>query len=57
VLLVSQSADSNLTLSCRNLPKTEVSNAGELNAYQVMKSETVVFTRGGLEALTEVLVG
>src|SRR5262245_25365412 len=33
VLLVSRTADPNLTLSCRNLPKTVVSNAGELNAY------------------------
>ena len=57
VLFVSRATDANLLLSCRNLPKTQVSNAGELNAYQIMQSEAVVLTRGGLEALTEVLVG
>jgi large subunit ribosomal protein L4 len=57
VLLVSRAADPKLMLACRNLPKTQVSNAGELNAYQVMHSDAVVLTRGGLEALTEVLVG
>jgi len=57
VLLVSRAADSKLVLSCRNLPKTQVSHVGELNAYQVMQSDAVILTRGGLEALTEVLVG
>jgi len=57
VLLVSGKADANLVLSCRNLPRARVSNAGELNAYDVMQSETVVVTRSGLDALTEVLVG
>jgi large subunit ribosomal protein L4 len=57
VLLVSRAADQKLVLSCRNLPKTQVSHAGELNAYLVMQSDAVILTRGGLEALTEVLVG
>lgn len=55
VLFVSPATDRNLVLSCRNLPKAAVSHAGELNAYQVMQSEAVVFTRGGLAALEEVL--
>ena len=57
VLLVSQQADRNLVLSCRNLHQAVVSNAGELNAYQVLQSDAVVFTRGGLDALGEVLAG
>jgi large subunit ribosomal protein L4 len=57
VLLVSQQADQNLLLSCRNLPQATVSNAGELNAYQVLQADAVVFTRGGLDALREVLAG
>jgi len=57
VLFVSQASDSNLVLSCRNLPRAQVSNAAQLSAYDVMHSETVVVTRGGLDALTEVLVG
>lgn len=57
VLIVSRAAERNLVLSCRNLPRTQVSNTGELNAYQVLESQTVVFTRSGLDALTEVLAG
>jgi large subunit ribosomal protein L4 len=55
VLLVSAAADSKLYLSCRNLPRATLSHVGELNAYQVMQSDAVVFTRGGLAALEEVL--
>lgn len=57
VLIVSQAAERNLVLSCRNLRKTQVSNVGELNVYQVMQSETVVLTRGAVQALSEVLGG
>jgi large subunit ribosomal protein L4 len=57
VLFISRAAEPNLVLSCRNLPKAEVSNAGELNVYQVMRSQAVVLTRSGLAALQEVLVG
>jgi large subunit ribosomal protein L4 len=55
VLFVSRDADPNLVLSCRNLPQADVTHAGELNAYRVLQSETVVLTRGGLAALEEVL--
>lgn len=57
VLLVNGKADRNLLLSCRNLAGAEVSHVGELNAYQVLHSESVVFTRSGLQALGEVLGG
>ena len=55
VLLVSRTANENLVLSARNLPTAAVSHVGELNAYQVLNSEVVVFTRSGLDALVEVL--
>lgn len=55
VLVVSQKPDTNLVLSCRNLKKTVVSNAGELNTYQVMQSQAVVLTRGSVDVLREVL--
>ena len=55
VLVVSRQADENLMRSVRNLPRTGLSNVGELNAYQVLQSDAVVFTRSGLEALVEVL--
>ena len=55
VLVVSDTSDDNLVRSCRNIPRTEVSHAGELNAYQVLRAEAVLFTRSGLEAVGEVL--
>jgi large subunit ribosomal protein L4 len=55
VLVVSRKPDPNLVLSCRNLKKTVVSNAGELNTYQVMQSQAVVLTRGSVDVLREVL--
>jgi large subunit ribosomal protein L4 len=55
VLVVTQKTDTNLLLSCRNLPRTEVSNTGELNAYEIMRADAVVFTRSALTALGEVL--
>jgi large subunit ribosomal protein L4 len=55
VLVVSRKPSANLVLSCRNMKKAAVSNAGELNAYQVMQSQAVVLTRGSVDALREVL--
>lgn len=55
VLVVSRMSDDNLVRSVRNLPRTQLSNVGELNAYQVMQSDAVVITRSGLDALVEVL--
>lgn len=55
VLVVTQKTDTNLRLSCRNLPRTEVSNTGELNAYEILRADAVVFTRSALTALGEVL--
>lgn len=57
VLLVNGKADRNLLLSCRNLAGAQVSHVGELNAYQVLHADSVVFTRSGLDALQEVLAG
>ena len=55
VLFVTRKIDENLLLSCRNLPRIEVSNTGELNAYEIMRADAVVFTRSALTALGEVL--
>jgi large subunit ribosomal protein L4 len=55
VLVVSRMSNDNLVRSVRNLPRTQLSNVGELNAYQVMQSDAVVITRSGLDALVEVL--
>ncbi len=55
VLLVSGDVNHNLMLSCRNLAKANLTHAGQLNAYEVMQAETVLLTRGSLNALQEVL--
>jgi large subunit ribosomal protein L4 len=57
VLVVNGKSDRMLWLSCRNLANARCTHAGELNAYDVMHSEDVVFTRSGLKALEEVLAG
>ncbi|MGI9608116.1 MAG: 50S ribosomal protein L4 [Acidimicrobiales bacterium] len=48
VLLVLNEADANAALSFRNLPEVHVLPTGELNAYDVLVSDTVVFTKDAL---------
>jgi len=55
VLVVNGKSDRTLLLSCRNLTNAKCTHVGELNAYDVMHCEDVVFTRSGLKALEEVL--
>jgi len=55
VLLVNGKSDRTLLLSCRNLVNAKLTHVGELNAYDVVHCEDVVFTRSGLKALEEVL--
>jgi len=57
VLVVIAHDDTNAMLSFRNLPNVQVIDAGELNAYDVLCSDWVVFTKASLpstEAASEV---
>jgi large subunit ribosomal protein L4 len=48
VLVVIAHDDTNAMLSFRNLPNVQVLDAGELNAYDVLCSDWVVFTKASL---------
>jgi large subunit ribosomal protein L4 len=49
---VLERADAIAALSFRNLPAVQLINVGELNAYDVLCNDWVVFTQGSLSALT-----
>lgn len=53
VLLVLAEEDENLVKSMRNLPFVEVILVGQLNTYDVLSSDRVIFTRSSLENLQE----
>ena len=49
VLVVLDSDDVNSWLSLRNLPNVHLLDAGQLNTYDVLLSDAVVFSRAGLD--------
>jgi large subunit ribosomal protein L4 len=50
VLVVLDRKDTNAALSFRNLPAVQIINVGELNAYDVLCNDYIVFTRASLDA-------
>lgn len=48
ILVVLTDSEQNAALSFRNIPNVHVLPTGELNAYDVLVSDTVVFTKDGL---------
>ena len=50
VLLVIGREDINARRSANNLPNVQILDAGQLNTYDVLKSDDVVFTASGLDA-------
>ena len=50
-LIVIPEYDKNLTLSARNVPTITLSPSKEINAYQVLVANRVVFTKAALEGL------
>ena len=55
VLLVVERADEAAWLSARNLPQVHILEAGQLNTYDVMLSDDVVFTKDAFERFVGVL--
>jgi len=53
-LLVVDRADANLLKSCRNLRNLRTTLAHQLNPYQVLTSDVLLVTAGGLERMKEV---
>jgi len=52
-LLVTEKNDPQISLSGRNLPKTEIISADALNTYAVMKAQQLVFTAGAANAINQ----
>lgn len=48
-LLVSAAPDKNLTLASRNVPKVVLTTGDNLNTYDVLRSDKLVFARGAFE--------
>ncbi len=48
-LVVTHVADKNLTLASRNVAHVQLTNSDDLNTYQVLRSDKLVFTRGAFE--------
>ncbi len=55
-LLVTGDHDKTLYLSCRNLKKSDVSRAQDLNVYQMLNAQTLILSEGAIEQLTASLV-
>lgn len=51
-LIVAQE-EKNLLLSSRNVPGVEVTTGANLNTYQVLRYDRIVFTRAGLDAVEQ----
>jgi large subunit ribosomal protein L4 len=54
VLLVVERADEAAWLSARNLPQVHILDAGQLNTYDVLVSDDVVFTKDAFDRFTGV---
>jgi len=52
-LIVSTAADKNLLLASRNVASVEVTSSSDVNTYQVLKYDKLVFTKGALEKVQE----
>lgn len=51
ILLVTHAPDQNLALAARNVQKVDITSGGDLNTYQVLRYDHLVFTRDGFEQL------
>ncbi len=54
-LIVTGDYDSNLYLSCRNLAKSNVMNAKDLNTYSILNANKVLITESAVTKMTELL--
>ena len=52
-LLVMPSSDRNVVLSGRNIQRTEVIQAADLNTYTVMKANRLIITEKAIQAINE----
>ncbi|HWF19299.1 MAG TPA: 50S ribosomal protein L4 [Verrucomicrobiae bacterium] len=52
-LIVSHATDKNLSLASRNVPNVKLTTSDELNTYEILRSDKLVFTRGAFEKVEE----
>lgn len=52
-LIVAQAGNKNLTLASRNIEKVTLTTSEDLNTYDVLRSDKLVFTRGAFEKVEE----
>ena len=52
-LIVGPGNNANLRRASRNVARVELTTGEDLNTYQVLRSDKVLFTRGALEAVAE----
>lgn len=55
LLLVLPKVEKNVYLSARNLQKTEVMTATDINTYKILNADVLVIAEGSLQAIDEVL--
>ncbi len=53
ILMVTAKSDKNIYLSARNIKGLEISHMGELNTYQILKADRVIFTSDALNLMKE----
>jgi large subunit ribosomal protein L4 len=52
-VLVIGEADNDIYLSSRNIQKSSVVNAADLNPYQILNANTLILSEGSIEKLKE----
>ena len=52
-LVVASALDPNLRLASRNLPQVELTTSEQLNTYQVLRYDKLLFTRGAFEQVDQ----
>ena len=52
-LIVANAADKNLTLASRNVANVKLIASEDLNTYEILRSDKLVFTRGAFEKVEE----
>ncbi len=55
ILMVLGKSDRNIVLSGRNLPKTKVTSASDINTYDLLNAEKLILCEGSIEVIENIL--
>lgn len=53
VLLISESADKNVSLSARNVPGVTIMPASDINTYAILNNKAIILTESGLDVINQ----